>query len=167
MIWAAFLLTACSSASFSDPDALPEDYDYASGDRAIAVTLNNVVLQVENVQAIQGDVSLVPGYVYVVVTISVSNQSSEPVSAMDFQLVDEYLNLYTSWQNNAPFAAQLTAMPVEVGPGQSATGDQVFLAPVSALQANLKLRWESAAHQSRIDIRLGNMAVTPLPTPAP
>ncbi len=156
-----FLFVACQPEEEVDPDTLPANYDYAAGDASESVTLNGVTIQVDETSTRSGnepaDQPLKPGYVYVVVKMTITNQSQKPVLATDFRLIDEYLNLYESWQTSAPFANELTPLPAEIAPGQSATGDQVFIVPQAALSASLRLRWQSSVHESRIDLSLGQL----------
>jgi hypothetical protein len=70
-------------------------------------------------------------------------------------LVDNHNNIYVSWQEPLPYEAQLTPMPLSVDTGEGVTGNLVFIVPKAATQDNLRLRWESASHESRIDVFLG------------
>ncbi len=165
-IFLTFLImfVACQPREEVNPDKLPANYDYAAGDASKSVTLKGVTIQVDEVSTRPGNISaedpLKPGYVYVVVKMTITNQSQKSVLATEFRLIDEYLNLYESWQTSAPFSRDLTALPAEIGAGQSATGEQVFIVPQPALSANLRLRWQSGVHESRIDLSLGQL---PLP----
>lgn len=156
---ALFAFVACQPSEPINPDALPANYDYAAGAYPNPVTLNGVNVRVDQARVVPPDTSLASGYLYVVVTINVTNQSSQSVSATEFRLIDEYLNLYESWQTSVPFGQELTPMPEAIGPNQSASGDQVFIVPAPALQANLRLRWQSGVHESRIDLSLGPLAL--------
>lgn len=155
------IFVACQPREEVNPDKLPANYDYAAGDASKSVTLKGVTIQVDETSTRSGDASadqpLKPGYVYVVVKMTITNQSQKSVLATEFRLIDEYLNLYESWQTSAPFSRDLTALPAEIGPGQSATGEQVFIVPQPALSANLRLRWQSGVHESRIDLSLGQL----------
>lgn len=160
-----FWFVACQPDEEVNPDTLPANFDYAAGDASRSVTLKGVTIQVDEASTRPGsepaDQALKnPGYVYVVVKMTITNQSQKSVLATEFRLIDEYLNLYESWQTSAPFSRDLTALPAEIGPGQSATGEQVFIVPDPALNASLRLRWQSGVHESRIDLSLGQL---PLP----
>ncbi|HRQ37471.1 MAG TPA: DUF4352 domain-containing protein [Chloroflexota bacterium] len=156
-----FWFVACQPQEEVNPDKLPANYDYAAGDASKSVTLKGVTIQVDETSTRPGneppDQALKPGYVYVVVKMTITNQSQKSVLATEFRLIDEYLNLYESWQTSAPFSRELTALPAEIGPGQSATGEQVFIVPQAALSANLRLRWQSGVQESRIDLSLGQL----------
>lgn len=158
------LLAACRNSNPINPDLLPANYNYAGGSFPNPITLNGVTVRIEEPRVEVADANLKQGYVYLVVHVRVSNQSSESVNASEFRLIDEYLNLYESWQTSVPFADGLTPMPQIIAAGQTAEGEHVFLLPAAALQANLRLRWQSAVHQSRIDLSLGTLS-EPLPEP--
>jgi hypothetical protein len=149
-------LAACNEAP-PVPEALPTDYNYAAGELNFSVALGGVVIQVTDVEVYASDGNIAAGYVYVVPTVSVTNQNDTAVSNRDFTLVDEYLNEYESWQTNVGFGAALQTMPEEITRGQNATANHVFIVPASALQANLKLRWDSHITLSRIDVSLGDL----------
>lgn len=160
LIW----FVACQPEEEINPDVLPANYDYAAGNASDPVTLKGVTVQVDETGTRPGNSSsdnpLKPGYSYVVVKMTVTNQSQKSVLATEFRLIDEYLNLYESWQTSAPFSNDLTPLPAEIEPGQSATGEQVFIVPDPSLNANLRLRWQSGVQESRIDLSLGQ---PPLP----
>src|SRR5690606_30956790 len=105
------LLAACRSNNTIDPDLLPTDYNYAGGSYPNPITLNGVTIRIEEPRIEAADENLKSGYVYLVVHVRVSNQSNESVNASEFRLIDEYLNLYESWQTSVPFAEGLTSMP--------------------------------------------------------
>ena len=149
-------LAACADAP-PGPEALPTDYNYAAGELNFSVALDGVVVQVTDVEVYASDGNIASGYVYVVPTVSVTNQNETPVSNRDFTLVDEYLNEYESWQTNVGFGAALQTMPEAIERGQNATANNVFIVPAAALQANLKLRWDSQITLSRIDVSLGDL----------
>ena len=155
-------LTACAQEEVPAPEALPTDYNYAAGELNFSVALGGVVIQVTDVQVYASDGNIAAGYVYVVPTVNVTNQNETAVSNRDFTLVDEYLNEYESWQTNVAFGSALQTMPDSIGQGQAATANHVYIVPAAALQANLKLRWDSHITLSRIDVALGNLgAATP------
>lgn len=137
--------------------AKPDHFDYASGGLQFSVLLNDVGIQVDDVQVRPADADGVAGYVYVVLSVSLVNESQNPIVPGNFVLVDELANRYTSWQTNVPFAGELQALPLALDTGQTARGHQVFIVPTSALSANLRLRWESNLHESRIEIYLGQL----------
>ena len=70
-------------------------------------------------------------------------------------MLDEYLNEYYSWQTDVPFADSLQAMPEFINPNEATTGQQVFIVPSATLNANMKVRWQSIPHLSRIDVSVG------------
>lgn len=151
------ILAACAKAQ-PGPDALPTDYNYAAGEIHFSVALSGVVIQVTDVQVYASDGNIAAGYVYVVPTVDVTNQNETAVSNRDFTLVDEYLNEYESWQTNVAFGSALKTMPESIEQGKTATANHVFIVPAAALQANLKLRWDSPVTLSRIDVALGNLS---------
>jgi len=151
LLMVLWLLAGCQPEAPLNPDVLPADYDYAAGSYPDPVTLNGITLRINQARVVAPDASLIPGYVYVVVNIGIANQSNLSVQASEFQLIDEYLNLYESWQISVPFGQELTAVPQTIGPGDTIQGDHAFLVPAPALQASLRLRWQSPALQSRID----------------
>ncbi|MEZ4590849.1 MAG: hypothetical protein R3D55_06860 [Chloroflexota bacterium] len=149
-------LAACAEEPPA-PEALPTDYNYAAGELNFSVALGGVVIQVTDVEVYASDGNIASGYVYVVPTVNVTNQNDTAVSNRDFTLVDEYLNEYESWQTNVGFGAALQTMPDEIARGDNATANHVFIVPAAALQANLKLRWDSHITLSRIDVSLGDL----------
>lgn len=151
------LLMACREAELA-PQALPTDYNYAAGEMNFSVALSGVVIQVTDVQVYASDGNIASGYVYVVPKVQVTNQNETAVSSRDFTLVDEYLNEYESWQTNVAFGSQLLTMPESVSQGETISANHVFIVPAAALQANLKLRWNSPLTLSRIDVALGNLS---------
>ncbi|WP_420630423.1 hypothetical protein [Candidatus Leptofilum sp.] len=155
---AIMLLTvaACGEAQPA-PEALPTDYNYAAGELNFSVALSGVVVQVTDVEVYASDGNIATGYVYVVPTVSVTNQNETAVSSRDFSLVDEYLNEFESWQTNVAFGAALQTMPEIVETGETVSANHVFIVPAASLQANLKLRWDSPVTLSRIDVALGDL----------
>jgi hypothetical protein len=152
-------LVGCGLRRETATSSLPSgDYtNYAAGELQFPVALNGVVVQVNSVRVRPWDSSIAPGYVYIITTLNVTNQSENVVSATDFALVDEYLNVYESWQTNVSFGRDLDTMPEVVERGESVSSHHVFIVPQSTLQANLKMRWESGTHESRIDVSLGDL----------
>lgn len=156
---AVILLTLAACAEEPPaPEALPTDYNYATGVLNSSVVLGGVVVQVTDVEVYASDGNIASGYVYVVPTVNVTNQNETAVSNRDFTLVDEYLNEYESWQTNVAFASALKAMPELVQQGETVSSNHVFIVPAAALQANLKLRWDSHLTLSRIDVALGDLS---------
>ena len=149
-------IAVCSEAQ-PVPEALPTDYNYAAGELNFSVALSGVVIQVTDVEVYASDGNIASGYVYVVPTVNVTNQNETAVSNRDFSLVDEYLNEYESWQTNVAFGSALQTMPDSITQGNNASANHVFIVPAAALQANLKLRWDSPVTLSRIDISLGDL----------
>jgi len=151
----SLLLSGCglvSNNANTGTDAT-QNYDYASGGQDFSVLLNGVGMQVESVIPRPAERT---GYTYLVLTVSLVNESNNPVVPGNFILVDDVSNQYASQQTNVPFGSELTGLPLSVNKGdKGVTGHIVFEVPNSALQANLRLRWESDSHQSRIDIFLG------------
>ena len=151
------IVAACAEAPPA-PEALPTDYNYAAGELNFSVALSGVVIQVTDVQVYASDGNIASGYVYVVPTVNVTNQNETAVSSRHFTLVDEYLNEYESWQTNVSFGSALKTMPESIQQGDNVSANHVFIVPNAALQANLKLRWDSPATLSRIDVALGNLS---------
>lgn len=154
---ALLFLAACGEAQ-PVPEALPTDYNYAAGELNFSVALSGVVIQVTDVEVYASDGNIASGYVYVVPTVNVTNQNETAVSSRDFSLVDEYLNEYESWQTNVAFGSALKTMPDAIGQGDNTSANHVFIVPAAALQANLKLRWDSPITLSRIDVSLGDLS---------
>jgi hypothetical protein len=152
-------LAACSEEPPSRLEVLPTDYNYAAGELNFSVALNGVVVQVTDVQVYASDGNIASGFVYVVPTVNVTNQNETAVSSRHFSLVDEYLNEYQSWQTNVAFGAALNTMPESIQRGETVSANHVFIVPSAALQANLKLRWDSPLVLSRIDVSLGNLGM--------
>jgi hypothetical protein len=150
-------LAACAEEPPA-PEALPSDYNYATGVLNFSVALSGVVIQVTDVEVYASDGNIAAGYVYVVPTVNVTNQNETAVSNRDFTLVDEYLNEYESWQTNVAFGSALEEMPESVQQGETVSSNHVFIVPAAALQASLKLRWDSPRTLSRIDVALGDLS---------
>lgn len=151
----SLLLSGCSLVRNNADTAedTTRNYDYASGVQNFSVLLNGVGMQVESVIPRPAERD---GYTYLVLTVSVVNESNNPVVPGTFVLVDDVMNQYVSRQTNVPFGAELTGLPLSINKGEAGvTGHIVFEVPNSALQANLRLRWESEPHQSRIEIFMG------------
>ena len=153
------LLTGCGLRNQSVEEELnppTPDYDYAQGLIGYPILLQGVGMQVDNVQVISGEADGRAGFAYVVLTISTINETRNPIVPANVKLIDQFDNEYGSRQDgDMSFADQLVGMPLTINEQQSATGNQVFIVPISALGSGLKMRWESVVHQSRIDIDLG------------
>ena len=155
----SLFVVACTGTNSELSDEFPpEGYSYAAGERNFPVSVNGVIIQVTDVQIFAGDNDVVPGYVYVVPTINVTNRSDEFVSSTQFSMLDEYQNEYKSWQTDVSFGDSLQAMPEFIDTNQTTSGQQVFIVPESALSANMLVRWESLPHTSRIDVSVGDLS---------
>ncbi|KAA3658578.1 MAG: hypothetical protein DWQ04_24680 [Chloroflexi bacterium] len=133
-------------------ESITQDYDYASGGQNFSVLLNGVGMKIDSVIPRSG---ARVGYTYLVLTVELVNQSSNPIVPETFVLVDDASNKYAS-QKNLAFESELTRLPLFVNKGdEGVTGHIIFEVPNAALQADLRLRWESESHKSRIDIFLG------------
>ncbi len=150
------LITACTNDSSELMQEFPpEGFSYAAGELSFPVSVNGVIVQVTDVQIFAGDEHVTSGYVYVVPTINITNRSNETVESDQFLMLDEYQNEYLSWQTNVSFADSLQAMPEFINPNEATTGQQVFIVPSPALNAHMKVRWQSIPHESRIDVSVG------------
>jgi hypothetical protein len=135
--------------------AMPETYNYASGSLGYPVLLNGVGIEVEQAGLVAVEDASNPGYVHVILALTVTNETPNVVVPPAMTLVDNHNNMYVSWQEPLPYEDQLTPMPLSVTNGEGITGNLVFIIPKAATQDNLRLRWESEQHQSRIDVFLG------------
>ena len=137
--------------------AIPETYNYASGSLGYPVLLNGVGIEVQQagLPAVQEDAN--PDYVHVLLELSVTNESDSVVVPPGMTMVDDHNNIYVSWQEEVPYESSLTRMPLSVNEGEGPTGHLVYILPKAATQDNLRLRWESELHQSRIDVFLGSI----------
>jgi hypothetical protein len=135
--------------------SVPREYNYASGFLKYPVLLNSVGIEVQTVglPAMQEDAN--NDYVQVLLQLTVTNESESVVVPPGMMLVDDHNNIYVSWQEPLPYEDQLTRMPLSVDTGESATGNLIYIIPIAATQDNLRLRWESDLHKSRIDVFLG------------
>ncbi len=155
----SFALAACRrSEEPSDEElsgAIPQEYNYASGSLGYPVLLNRVGIEVATagLPAVQEDSN--PGYVHVALDLTVTNESEFVVVPPGMTLVDDHNNIYVSWQDELPY--EITKMPLSVDSGKGATGHLVYIIPKAAIEDNLRLRWESDIHQSRIDVFLGSI----------
>lgn len=154
-----FSLAACRSNSEPTEEelsgAVPQEYNYASGSLGYPVLLNGVGIEVQKagLPAVQEDAN--PNYVHVLLELSVTNESNSVVVPPGMTLVDDHNNIYVPWQEELPYESQITRMPLSVNPGEGPSGHLAYIIPRSATQDNLRLRWESDLHQSRIDVFLG------------
>ena len=135
--------------------AIPQEYNYASGSLGYPVLINGVGIKVLQAGIVAVEDASNPNYVHIILTLTVTNESSDVVVPPAMTLVDNHNNIYVSWQEPLPYEAQLTPMPLSVDTGEGVTGNLVFIVPKAATQDNLRLRWESDAHLSRIDVFLG------------
>ena len=158
---AVLILAACNAEENNEAAQGPDTFDYASGGQGFSVVLRDVGLQVRDVEVRPGDDLGTPEYAYVIVSMIVANQTEIDVLPAAMTLVDQHENQYVSWQTNVSFGQDLTALPLAVPPNQTVEGHQVFIVPYAALGTGLHLRWQSAAHQSRLEIYLDDL---PIPT---
>ncbi|MBE2222512.1 MAG: hypothetical protein IAF02_13275 [Anaerolineae bacterium] len=135
--------------------AIPQEYNYASGSLGYPVLLNGVGIEVLQAGLVAVEDTSNPNYVHIILTLTVTNESSDVVVPPGMTLVDNHKNIYVSWQEPLPYEDQLSPMPLSVTTGEGITGNLVFIVPLAATQDNLRLRWESEQHQSRIDVFLG------------
>ena len=134
---------------------VPEEYNYASGSLGYPVLLNGVGIEVLQAGLVATEDASNPDYVHIILTLTVTNESSDVVVPPGMTLVDNHNNNYVSWQEPLPYEDQLSPLPLSVTTGEGITGNLVFIVPLAATQDNLRLRWESEQHQSRIDVFLG------------
>ncbi|MCA9872428.1 MAG: hypothetical protein KC441_02205 [Anaerolineales bacterium] len=153
----SLLMTACRRAQTGANEN--NQLNYAAGSLSYPVLLNGVGIQVDQAGLLSVQDDSNPDYAHVVLALSVSNQSDYDVVPPTMTLVDAHGNLYPAWQSALPYEDQINRLPLSVPNGQSGIGNLVFIVPNSALQDNLRLRWDSAAHQSRIDVFLGTIGV--------
>ena len=144
------LLSGCSLIG-NNPEE-ESSKDYARGVQNFSVLLKGVGMQVNLVSLRPSEQ---PGYTYVILNMEVVNQSSDSVIPESFVLVDDSLNQYVS-QKDLTFESELSRLPLFVNNGdQGVIGDMVFEVPNGALNANLRMQWDSEPHQSTIEIFLG------------
>jgi len=152
-----FILAACRSNQPTEEELIgeiPETYNYASGSLGYPVLLNGVGIEVAQAGLLTVQ-DANPNYTHVLLTLTVTNESTTVVVPPGMTLVDNHNNIYVSWQAPLPYEDQLVRMPLNVETGKGATGNLVFIVPHAATQDNLRLRWESDSHQARIDVFLG------------
>lgn len=152
-------LAACSNkdepTEAENSGTMPGTYNYASGSIGYPVLLNGVGIELLQAGLVAVEDTNNPGYVHIILTLTVTNESPYVVVPPAMTLVDNHNNIYVSWQEPLPYEDQLTPMPLSVTTGEGITGNLVFIVPKAATQDNLRLRWESAQHESRIDVFLG------------
>ncbi|MEM7336335.1 MAG: hypothetical protein AAF490_29920 [Chloroflexota bacterium] len=139
----------------------PVDPDFVQGVFGNPTKINGVWQQVNDIRVISAEGDGHAGFAYIILSISIVNESADPVLPASITLVDRFENVYVTRQDNSiPFADQLQPMPLTVGTNESVTGTEVYLVPLSALQSDLRMRWESTSHNSRIDILLGALELS-------
>jgi hypothetical protein len=156
IIFLGFALTACGLARSTPAteEEMQNNYDYAAGGMNFSVLLNGVGIQVTQVELQAAD-DVRPGYTYVVLTYNIVNNSELPILPAGLVLVDDVNSQYGNVAPHDSFAARFTAFPLTINKGEAFTGNQTFLVPNPTLTTNLKLRWESGPHESRIEVTLG------------
>ena len=160
-IFILFVISSCRGQTDATLTDTPVDPDFVQGVYGYPVKINGVWSQVNDVRVIPAESDGHAGFAYIVLSISIVNESSNPIIPASITLVDRFENGYVTRQDGAvPFADQLQPMPLTITTNETVTGTQVFLVPLSALQADLKMRWESTAHNSRIDILLGPLQLS-------
>lgn len=154
-----FALVACKRSEEPTEEelsgAIPQEYNYASGSLGYPVLLNGVGIEVQQAGLPSVQEASNPDYIHVLLELSVTNESSSVVVPPGMTLVDDHNNIYVSWQEEVPYESSLTRLPLSVDSGEGPTGHIVYIIPKAATQDNLRLRWESDLHQSRIDVFLG------------
>lgn len=154
------VVSGCQRQSGDVIEAVPDDIDFAQGVIRYPVKLNNVWAQVNDVRAFSAEASGNQGFAYIVLNLSMVNDSTNPIVPSTITLVDRFGNAYISRQDgDAPATVELQPMPLAINRGDSVTGTQVYLVPLSALQSDLRMRWQSSAHNSRIDLLLGQLTL--------
>lgn len=134
------------------------DFDSAQGVLTYPVELKGVFVQLESPQVFSAEDDGHEGFAYVLLRSSWANNSDQPVVPAAAYIVDSLGNKYVQRpQGSASVSSQLTNHPLILDKGESTQGHQLYLVPLSALNAGLMLRWESETHQSRIDVVLGNL----------
>jgi hypothetical protein len=134
-----------------------QTYDYAAGSLNYPVLLNGVGIQIDQAGLLAVQDESNEDYVHVLLTLTISNQSEADVVPPTMTLVDDHGNVYQSWQSPLPYEDQISRVPLAVPEGDSGTGNLIFIVPRPAITDNLRLRWDSAIHQSRIDVFLGEL----------
>ena len=138
----------------------PGSLDFVQGVLTYPVELKGVFAQLEAPQVFSAEADGHTGFAYVLLTVSMANRSSDAIIPSTITIVDRQGNQYISRQDNtASVTSQLTRMPLAINEGENARGHLLYLVPSSALQSELRMRWESVDHNSRIDILLGPLTV--------
>ena len=150
---ALVLLAGCQR---SQESASPQN-NYAAGSLGFPVLLNGVGIQVEQAGLLSVRDESNPDYAHVVLGLTITNQSEYDVVPPTMTLVDAHGNIYPAWQSPLPYEEQITRLPLSVPQGGSGIGNLVFIVPKTAVQDDLRLRWDSAIHGSRIDVYLGSI----------
>lgn len=124
------------------------------GTMPFAPSAGGVTIAVDAVEALPptaGIYPLPPGYVFLVLSVRVLNDSPFSVSYPAFVVVDKSANQYAWWSTST---LGREATPLGVEPGEVRSDLLVYFVPESALQADLRLRWESGVHQARVEVLL-------------
>jgi len=153
---AILVLTACRRAQDSSGNE-SQQTNYAAGSINYPLLLNGVGLQVDQAGFLAEQDALNADYAHIILSLAVTNQSEYDVVPPTMTLVDAHGNIYPAWQSALPYEDQINRLPLTVPTGESGIGNLIFIIPKSALQDNLRLRWESTIHQSRIDVFLGTI----------
>jgi len=152
----SLVMTACRRvASGTGDDNLQTNY--AAGSLSYPVLLNGVGIQVDQAGLLSVQDASNPDYAHIVLALTVTNQSQYDVVPPTMTLVDDHGNIYPAWQSALPYEEQIVRLPLAVTDGGSGSGNLVFIVPKSAVQDDLRLRWESDVHQARIDVFLGTI----------
>lgn len=162
-LWLVVLLclTAIGCRNNSTPEAVEDtaaEFDSVQGVLTYPIELKGVFVQLEAPQVFSAEDDGHAGFAYVLLRTSWANNSEEPVVPASAFIVDSLGNKYVQRpQGTASVSDQLTNLPLILDTSETAQGHQLYLVPLSALNAGLMLRWESELHQSRIDVVLGNL----------
>ncbi len=151
VLMAVVSLTACRQ----NQDNASQHSNYAAGSLGFPVMLNDVGIQVDQAGLLSVQDESNTDYAHVVLALTITNQSEYDVVPPTMMLVDAHGNIYPAWQSPLPYEDQITRLPLSVPTGESGIGNLVFIVPKTAVQDDLRLRWESAVHGSRIDVYLG------------
>ncbi|MCP5098627.1 MAG: hypothetical protein GY943_24010 [Chloroflexi bacterium] len=159
ILFLSVALTGCGlfqSNTVTTEEEAAQSLDYAAGGLQFDVRLNGVTVRVDQIEQ-DSAADVRPGYTYIVLHESLYNESENPIIPGGFVLVDGEGNRYAVAEPPATMASRVIPLPLAINKGDSLTGHQVFLVPDPALSANLKLRWESETHESRIEVFLGDL----------
>lgn len=159
-LFTLLLLASCGRGSDDAPTPTPQVTDSVEGVLFFPASIKGVRMQVNDIEVLSAEGDGRVGFAYVVVNVSFFNESEAPIVPETLVLVDDFQNIYITQKNSQiPFSDQLSPMPLTIGRNTEMTGEQAFLVPITALQSELKLRWESLTHNSRIDIFLGSLDI--------